>query len=118
MKEQFPSTFELWEFVSSFEDGSLPASAWNERALAAIAVWYLFLLPPTEAMRRLELGLERNHLRLATRPAALGNQASSLGEVWPHVLRHVLGAFGEDDPVAIANRLLEQPMSEIRDKAA
>jgi len=106
-EQKFPSTFELWEFVLSFEDGSLPASAWNERALAVVAIWYLSLLAPAEAMARLEAGIRRNQLRLAPRGGAPGDGATSLGEVWPSALRHVLLAVGEADPVALANRLLE-----------
>jgi len=68
LNAEFPSTFELWEFVLSFEDGSMPPSAWNERTLAVIAIWYLFLLPPGEAMERLELGLRRNQSRFSRRP--------------------------------------------------
>jgi hypothetical protein len=106
LNAEFPSTFELWEFVLSFEDGSMPASSWNEHALAVIAVWYLFLLPPGDAMKRLELGLRRNQLRFSHRHGALGDGVDSVAEVWPRILRRVLGAFGEGDPLSAANRLM------------
>lgn len=107
LNEEFPSSFELWEFVLSFEDGSLPASAWNERALAVVAIWYLSLLSPSDAMARLELGLRRNRVRYADRPGSLGDGIATPAEVWPFVLRHVLAAFGEGDPLSAANRLMQ-----------
>lgn len=117
--EEFPSSFELWEFVLSFEDGSLPPAAWDERALAVVAIWYLFLLPPGDAMERLELGLRRNQLRFAHRPGALGDAIRDPAEVWPCVLRHVLATMGEHDPLSAANRLMRSDDVEIeQDRAA
>jgi hypothetical protein len=107
LNEEFPSSFELWEFVLAFEDGSLPASAWNDRALAVIAIWYLYLLPPSDAVERLELGLRRNRLRYAERAGVLGDGVSSVAEIWPIVMKHVLESFGETNPLAVANRLME-----------
>lgn len=119
LNAEFPSTFELWEFVLSFEDGSMPPSAWNERTLAVIAVWYLFLVPPGEAMERLELGLRRNQLRFRHRPGLLGAGIDSIAEVWPLVLRHVLTSFGEGDPLSAANRLMGPRVPELKhDRAA
>ena len=118
MTKQFPSNFDLWEFVSSFEDGTLPTAAWNERALEAVAVWYLFLLPTSEAMLRLEAGLRSNYVRFASRPAPFGNAMPTVDEVWPRVLRQALEAFGGSDPVAIANRLMQPRIAEVRDRAA
>jgi hypothetical protein len=105
--EEFPSSFELWEFVLSFEDGSLPASAWDERALAVVAIWYLFLLPPADAIARLEVGLRRNQLRFAHRPGALGDGIADAAEMWPCVLRHVLATVGEQNPLSAANWLMK-----------
>jgi hypothetical protein len=119
LNAEFPSTFELWEFVLSFEDGSMPLAAWNERTLAVIAIWYLFLLPPGEAIERLELGLRRNQLRFSRRPGLLGDGIDSIAEVWPLVLRHVLTSFGAGDPLSAANRLMGPRVSELkRDRAA
>src|SRR5215213_6780542 len=97
LNAEFPSTFELWEFVLSFEDGSMPASAFNERALAVIAIWYMFLLPPGDAMKRLELGLRRNQVRFKHRPGMLGDAIDSTADVWPLILKQVLASFGEGD---------------------
>lgn len=113
MSLAFPSSFELWDFVSAFEDGALPTSACTEDALASIAVWYLSVASPAEAMRRLEAGLRRNHLRFAARSVALGYGAGGFAEVWASVLRRVLGMFGAADPVAVANRLMPKRAVEI-----
>ena len=97
----------------------MPASAWNERTLAVLAIWYLFLLPPGEAMQRLELGLRRNQLRFSQRPGLLGDGFDSIAEVWPLVLRHVLTSFGEGDPVSAANRLMGLRVPQLKhDRAA
>ena len=118
LNAEFPSSFELWEFVLSFEDGSMPASAWNERALAVVAIWYLFLLPPGDAMKRLELGLRRNQLRFSHQHGALGDGVDSVADVWPRILRQVLGAFGEGDPLSAANRLMDSGPAELRRERA
>ncbi|HUQ80828.1 MAG TPA: hypothetical protein VM076_06815 [Gemmatimonadaceae bacterium] len=107
ISREFPSSFELWEFVLSFEDGSLPPSAWNDRALATVAIWYLYLLPPSDAIERFEAGLKRNNLRYAYRAGALGDGASSTAEIWPIVMRRVLESFGDTNPLAAANRLMD-----------
>ena len=107
MNATFPTSFELWEFVLAFEDGSLPAEAWNDRALAVVAIWYMFLLPPGDAMERVETGLRRNQFRLRERSGAL-DDIDALTEVWPVVLRHVLETFGERNPLSVANRLMQR----------
>ena len=118
MSETFPSSFELWEFVIAFEEGSLPAAACTEQALAAIAVWYLSMLAPSDAMQRLEAGLRRNHLRFASRWVSPGDGGNALADVWPCLLRRLMATFGANDPVAIANRLLPGRSVEARDRAA
>jgi hypothetical protein len=97
----------------------MPLSAWNERTLAVIAIWYLSLLAPGEAMERLELGLRRNQLRFSHRPGVLGDGIGSIAEVWPLVLRHVLTSFGAGDPPSAANRVMGPRVAELkRDRAA
>jgi len=116
MSLAFPSSFELWDFVSAFENGSLPTTACTEDALASVAVWYLSVASPAEAMRRLEVGLKRNHLRFAARSVALGDGAGGFAEVWASVLRRVLGIFGANDPVAVANRLMPKRAADIAEE--
>ena len=119
LNAEFPSSFELWEFVLSFEDGSMPASAWNERALAVVAIWYMFLLPPGDAMKRLELGLRRNQVRFSHRPSVSGDGVDSVADVWPSIVKQLLTAFGEGDPLSAANRLMGPRVPELeRDRAA
>jgi hypothetical protein len=117
MSQAFPSSFELWEFVSAFEDGSLPAADCTEESLAAIAVWYLSLLSPGDAMQRLSDGLRRNRLRFAAAGVALGDGAGALADVWARVLRRLLGLVGAGDPVAVANRLMPTHAIEAREAA-
>lgn len=119
MTSAFPSSFELWEFVLAFEDGSLPADAWDDRSLAIVAIWYVFLLPPADAIARVEAGLQKNRLRFRNHPNALGAGADSLAEFWPVVLRHVLESLSARNPLAAANRLMERTSpSERGNKAA
>ena len=114
----FPSSFELWEYVLAFEDGSMPAEDVDDRTLAIVAIWYLFLLPPADAVARVEEALRRNHLRLRPAPGALSGELDSLTEVWPVVLRHVLEAFGERNPLSAANRLMDRPSPNSRGNRA
>ena len=119
MNAVFPSSFELWEFVLAFEDGSLPAETWNDRALAVVAIWYLFQLPPADAIERVQGGLERNHLSFRQPRGANRGGIDALTEVWPIVLRHVLESFGDRNPLAVANRLMECGVRRARtDRAA
>jgi hypothetical protein len=119
LNAEFPSTFELWEFVLSFEDGSMPAAAWNERALAVVAIWYMFLLPPGDAMKRLELGLRRNQVRFSHRTSMSGDGVDSVADVWPSIVKQLLVSFGEGDPLSAANRLMGPRVAELqRDRAA
>lgn len=115
MSQAFPSSFELWEFVSAFEAGSLPTSACTEDALAAIAVWYLSLLSPMDAMQRLADGLRRN--RFASKSSTSGDTSAAFADVWASVLRRILGLFGAGDPVDLANRLVPTPAMELREAA-
>lgn len=117
MNVEFPSSFELWEFVSSFDEGSLPASAWDERALAVVALWYLSFLPPAEAARRVVMGLRRNRIRFDGGSVSLGDDLT-VDDVWPCVVGQILTAFGKNDPVAIANQLMKPKVAEIRHRAA
>jgi len=97
---------ELWEFVLSFEDGSLPPDAWNERTVAAVAVWYLALLPVEEAVGRLEAAIQRNRRRFRRRSDSAHQAASDPTWLWPRILQHVLIAATARDPLPLANRLL------------
>ena len=53
-----------WELVLQYEDGSLPASAWNESTLGVIAGWYAANLPADQAKARYEQHYQRNQSRV------------------------------------------------------
>jgi hypothetical protein len=97
---------ELWEFVLSFEDGSLPAEAWNGRTVAAVAVWYMAMLPVDEAVARLEVSIQRNRHRFRRRTDSAHQAASDMTSLWPRILQHVLTAASARDPLPLANRLM------------
>jgi len=52
-----------WELVLQYEDGSLPASSWNESTLGVIAGWYAASVPADQAKTRYEQHYHRNHRR-------------------------------------------------------
>lgn len=82
-----------WDLVLQYEDGSLPASAWNEATLAVVAGWYAQNLPADQARGRYEQYYHRNRRRLSNR---LGNAAvatsaiEALDVVWESLLTRVL----------------------------
>ena len=78
-----------------YEDGSLPASEWNEAMLSAVAQWYAKNLPREQAIARYKQAYERNRRRLSNR---LGNAAvatdalEALDLVWESLLTRALDA--------------------------
>src|SRR5689334_3390973 len=56
-----------WELVLQYEDGSLPATAWNESTLGVVASWYAKHLSEEQARARYEQYYHRNHHRLTHR---------------------------------------------------
>jgi hypothetical protein len=56
-----------WEMVLQYEDGSLPATAWNEATLTVIANWYAKNLQREQATTRYEQYFHRNRHRLTHR---------------------------------------------------
>lgn len=82
-----------WELVLQYEDGSLPATAWNEATLTAIANWYAKNVPPDQAKARYEQHYHRNHHRLTNRlgGAAVATTAiDALDKVWQSLLTRAL----------------------------
>ena len=115
---EFATTRELWEFVLSFEDGSLPAAAWNERTIAAVAVWYLSMLPVEEAVARLQAAVQRNRRRLRRRADGSHGETIDLAALWPRILQHVLTVASGRDPLPLANRLLRERGTELTSRVA
>jgi hypothetical protein len=56
-----------WELVMQYEDGSIPATAWNAGTLTTVANWYAKNLPREQAKSRYEQYYHRNHHRLTHR---------------------------------------------------
>lgn len=81
-----------WEMMLQYEDGSLPASAWNESTLAVVAGWYAKNLPADQAKARYEQNYHRNHRRLTHRldgAAVHTDSIEALDKVWESLLsRH------------------------------
>ena len=82
-----------WELVLQYEDGSLPATMWNESTLGVIAVWYAKNLPREQATARYEQHFQRNRRRLTHR---LGNAPvdmdaiDAVDAVWESLLKRAL----------------------------
>ena len=86
-----------WELVLQYEDGSLPATAWNAGTLTTIATWYAKNLTPEQATRRYEQHYHRNRHRLLHRlsEASVANDSiESLDTVWQSLLAKALGGDG------------------------
>jgi hypothetical protein len=82
-----------WELVLQYEDGSLPASAWNESTLGVIATWYAKNLPSDQAKSRYEMYYHRNHHRLTHRldPATVATDAiAAVDAIWESLLTRAL----------------------------
>lgn len=82
-----------WELVLQYEDGSLPAAAWNEATLTAIATWYAKNLSPEQAAARYEQYYQRNHHRLTNRldGASIATSAiEAVDQVWKSLLIRAL----------------------------
>jgi hypothetical protein len=86
-----------WELVLQYEDGSLPASAWNEATLAVVAGWYAKNLPREQAIARYTQAYQRNHRRLLNRldKASVDTAGiEALDKVWESLLTRVLDRVG------------------------
>ena len=82
-----------WELVLQYEDGSLPASAWNESTLAVIAGWYAANLPAGQAKTRYEQHYHRNHRRLTHRldnSSVATDAIDAVDKVWESLLTRAL----------------------------
>jgi hypothetical protein len=82
-----------WELVMQYEDGSLPASVWNESTLSAVASWYAKTLSKEQAKARYEQYYHRNHHRLTHRRegATVATDAiAAVDGVWESLLTRAL----------------------------
>ena len=84
-----------WELVLQYEDGSIPAAAWNEGTLTTIASWYAKNLSREQATARYEQYFHRNRHRLTHRRegASVATSAiESVDAVWQALLARALEA--------------------------
>jgi hypothetical protein len=84
-----------WELVLQYEDGSIPAAAWNEGTLTTIASWYAKNLSREQATARYEQYFHRNRHRLTHRleGASVATSAiESVDAVWQALLTRALEA--------------------------
>ncbi len=82
-----------WELVMQYEDGSLPATAWNESTLATVASWYARNLSPEQATARYQQHFHRNRRRLLNRldGASVATSAiEAVDGVWESLLARAL----------------------------
>ncbi len=98
MSESTTSTQEFrsweWELVLQYEDGSLPATAWNAGTLTTVATWYAKKLTPAQARARYEKHYHRNRNRLTHRlseAAVATDSIESVDAVWQSILTKALG---------------------------
>ena len=87
-----------WELVLRYEDGSLPASEWNEATLAVVAAWYAKNLTRDQAKSRYEQHYQRNHHRLTHRldgKSVATDAIDALDKVWESLLERELGNAGK-----------------------
>ena len=87
-----------WELVLQYEDGSLPASAWNESTLGTVAAWYAANLTREQATTRYEQHYHRNHHRLTNRrdKAVVATAAiEAVDKVWQSLLSQALERAGK-----------------------
>ncbi len=82
-----------WDLVMQYEEGSIPAKAWNENTLAVIAGWYARNQPPPQATERYAKYYHRNRQRLLHRldSASVDTAAiNAVDAVWESLLARVL----------------------------
>ena len=82
-----------WELVMQYEDGSLPATAWNESTLGVVATWYAKNLAREQATSRYEQYYLRNRHRLMHRLGSASVATSSIEAVdvvWQSLLTRAL----------------------------
>ena len=86
-----------WELVLQYEEGSLPAAAWNASTLTTVASWYAKHLSRELATARYEQYFHRNRHRLMHRlnEASVPTRAiESVDAVWQSLLAQALDAPG------------------------
>ena len=93
----FTAEHRSWEreLVLQYEEGSIPAAAWNPGTLTTIASWYAKNLPAEQAKSRYAQYYHRNHHRLTHRRegATVATDAiEAVDAVWESLLARALEA--------------------------
>jgi hypothetical protein len=84
-----------WELVLQYEDGSLPATAWNAGTLTTVATWYAQNVPGDQAKSRYEQAYHRNRRRLTHRLDGVAVATDAIDEVdhvWESLLTRALAS--------------------------
>jgi len=87
-----------WELVLQYEDGSIPATAWDVSTLTSVANWYAANLTREQATTRYEEHYHRNHRRLLNRRdgASVNTEAiEAVDKVWQSLLSTALEKAGK-----------------------
>jgi hypothetical protein len=87
-----------WELVLQYEDGSMPASAWDPSTLNTVATWYATNLTREQATTRYETHFHRNRQRLTHRRdnAQVAMAAiEAVDAVWQSLLAQALDKAGK-----------------------
>jgi hypothetical protein len=82
-----------WDLVLRFEEGSLPATEWNETMLSTVANWYAKNLTREQATTRYQHHYQRNRQRLSNRregASVATNAIEALDMVWESLLSRAL----------------------------
>lgn len=83
-----------WDLVLQYEEGSLPASKWNQETLTVVASWYAKNLQADQARARFEQHYQRNRHRLTHRlgSAVVDTSAiEAMDAIWESLLTKALG---------------------------
>jgi hypothetical protein len=82
-----------WELVLQYEEGSIPAIAWNEGTLTTIATWYAKQVSKEQAKARYEQYFHRNRHRLTHRrdgASVATGSIDAVDAVWESLLTRAL----------------------------
>src|SRR5689334_7108833 len=84
-----------WDLVLQYEEGSIPAIAWNQGTLTTIATWYAKNLSREQATQRYEQYYQRNRRRLTNRlseSSVVTKALEAVDAVWQSLLQRALEA--------------------------
>jgi hypothetical protein len=102
----YRATDEICDLVREFEDTTLPYARWTHGAHLTVAVWYLVLYGPNEALVRVRVGLRRYNAAHAKEPMRVGYH-ETMTRFWLRVVHQHLRRTPIDGSLAdLANRVV------------